>query len=406
MSPRFEASFPPKGTSVYAQEGTAAHALASQCLSEMSYANDHLHEMIEGFEVSHEMTDAVQVYIDLCLQYAAMDGAVWYVERKFNLDSIGPPVPMFGTADFICYIPSLRLLIVIDLKYGRGIAVMAEGNPQLKYYALGAMLAFPDQQIDKIETIIVQPRARGDAVKRATYDSVEILGWSVDLIAKANETLGPNAKFEPGTHCKFCAGDGRCPAQAKTALAAAQIEFDDAVDFAVTLQAPDPKLMTPAQIGALLEKAEVLDTFIGGLRSAAQRAIEAGEDIPGWKLVPTRATRKWIDGEGAPVALTAVGVPAAALYTQKLISPAQAEEQLITVLRAGGMKAGVAKEAAKKTLAPIITAISSGTTLAPNSDTRPTLPSRGSEFDFDQPATRPALPGRGTELDFEKHLPA
>jgi len=411
-SPKFEATFPEKAASVYALEGTAAHSLAQACLAtgpDGALPDDFIGQTFDGFEVTEEMAEAVQVYVELCRGYMRMPGAQWLIEQRLNLAAINPPVPMFGTADFVCLLTEQRLVVNVDYKHGKGIAVEAQGNPQPKYYALGVLLGFPDIRIDTVEVIIVQPRTPGQAVKRAVYDSVEILGWSVDLIAKAYETQGPDAKFVPGSHCRFCKANGQCPAQAQQSLAVAQIEFDDAADFNTKIEPPPFEHLTPAQIGALLEKADTLDTFIDGLRATAQRMAENGEDIPGWKLVPRRATRKWANPDEAPAQLAALHVPEAEMWTRKFVSPAQAEKKLTALIRQTGSRAAEAERAAKTLLAELIVSVSPGTALAPDDDTRPKIPARGTEFDFENlpmASPRPVLPGGGTEFDFEKYLPA
>lgn len=331
-----------------------------------------------------------------------------FYEKRFSLETLNPPVPMFGTADFVCLLRDQRKLVVADLKYGKGIAVSVIDNPQLKYYALGVLLAFPNEQIDTIETVIIQPRTPGNPIKRCQYDVIEILSWSVDLIQKANDTLDPEAAFNPGSHCRFCNGDGRCAAQTDKALAIAQIEFDDAVDPHAVIVAPRIEHLTNEQISALLFKADILETFITGLRGAAHKLLEEGQQIPGWKMVPSRPTRRWENPDDVPAALRVKGISEDDLYSKKLVSPAQAEEILTKQLREKGTKAKDAKEQAKSQLSLLIVSKSSGASLAPETDYRAALPSRGSEFDFEGLPDRPALPGRGTDSDFgfENKLPA
>ena len=117
---------------------------------------------------------------------------------------LDPPVPMFGTADFFSYSKRRRELHLVDFKYGKGVWVAARNNPQLMYYALGAALLI-EHPVSKISMTVVQPRfAKGDPVRTATVDAVELAEWSIELIARAHATQQPNAPTVAGEHCKFC----------------------------------------------------------------------------------------------------------------------------------------------------------------------------------------------------------
>jgi hypothetical protein len=410
-SPRMEAEFP-ASTSIYAAEGTAAHELAHLCLINGQDAAEYVDRVVADHTIDAAAADNVQVYLDVCRVYIADPDYECFFEKKFSLESLHPPVPMFGTSDFVALSRRLRRLVVIDYKHGRGVVVEVEDNPQLKYYALGAMLAFPRDRIDEIETIVVQPRAGGAAVRRCSYDSVDILGWSVALIERAELTMAADAPLTPGDHCGFCRASGGCPAQAAASLAVAQMEFADVLNGAKIVP-PDTSRLSNSDIGILLHQAEALDEFVKGLRATAQRLIEHGEDIPGWKIVPKRASRKWKFSDPPETAkvLAKYGLTEATIWTRDLVSPAQAEAALAKSLRVmdPSLKAKDAEIAAKDALRSYIASISSGGNLAPDDDVRPALPTRGHEFEFDQPAdaVSRALPGRTTDpFGFEESIPA
>jgi hypothetical protein len=376
----------------YAAEGSAAHQLAHICLVNSQHAVEYIDREILGFTVNMEMAEAVQIYLDLCWELKR-SGAECFTEKKFSLKSLNPPAPMFGTSDFSAIFKDAHELVIVDLKYGKGVAVGIKDNPQLKYYALGVMLAFPDVSFNTVTTIIVQPRVSGPPIKKATYDAIDILGWSVDLIDRAKATLEPDAPLHPGTWCRFCPASGQCPAQATSALSVAQIEFSEVVDpiriaEKTPIKAPpDVTRLTPAQMAIMLDQADALDSFIKSLRAAAQSLIEHGTDIPGWKVVPKRPVRRWKDDETIAFALEMTGVPESLIWSRKIISPAQAEIALTEAYRKGDVKAAAAKQKAADDLRDLIVSVSSGGTLASINDARPTLPGRGAEFDLEiQPA--------------------
>lgn len=128
---------PPELPNRYAAEGTAAHALLHECYVESKPAAAFVGRTIDGFEVTGEMAEAVQIALDF---YASetQPGDIAFVEQHIDLSDFGAPVPASGTADFVRYRPATGHLLVADFKYGKGIAVEVERNSQLYFYALGA----------------------------------------------------------------------------------------------------------------------------------------------------------------------------------------------------------------------------------------------------------------------------
>lgn len=144
----------PNTSSAYAEEGTRAHELAEYVLTNKRWPIN-----VE----SDEMLDAVQVYVDFIdtgICYSNKDGfqsrPTWMkVEEKFHLKELHPD--LFGTSDCTLYFEEEKLLMVIDYKHGQGLAVEAENNPQLMYYALGALMK-TKAACSHVEMVIVQPR--------------------------------------------------------------------------------------------------------------------------------------------------------------------------------------------------------------------------------------------------------
>lgn len=316
----------PDSTSDYAAEGTAAHTIASESLKACLLKADRERwrtEWVNRIRATEEMLDAVDVYLDWANQHIE-DGDTVLVEHKVSLEP-NPGFPaslkglMFGTADFARFRPRDKSLIVADYKHGAGVAVDVEGNDQLQYYALGVLLSLMATcHIEQVALVVVQPRARGDAIKQTTISAVDLLDWGQSLMDEALVAMSPEATFVPGEHCQFCSYAGQCSAVRNKALTVAKVpELGPLLPDSLTLE----------EIGALLTKAQEMETalqaWVAPFRAFANLRLSLGDSIPGWALVPKRAQRVW--AEGAEETLVDVFGPDA-FKPKELISVAQAEK--------------------------------------------------------------------------------
>jgi RecB family exonuclease len=207
----------PDRPSVYAEEGTAAHVEAARCLRARTRAAD----------------PAVQLFVDTVR--ALVDrGDRLLVEHRVDLSPLRPPVAMFGTADAIVLKRKPRQLHVLDFKFGEGVPVEAENNPQLRYYGLGALLALSaDQVIDGVTLTVVQPRAPHPAgpVRREALLALELTAWRHELLTAAHRAVAPEAPLVPGPWCRFCPAQPTCPALRAQSLATAQDEFPATLEY-------------------------------------------------------------------------------------------------------------------------------------------------------------------------------
>lgn len=355
----------PDTTNEHAAEGTAAHELAEMALRSgkdcATYIGMVLH--VEGFEfvVDEDMAANVQIYVDFVRSFAVPDADVM-IEHRFDLSRIHPPAPMFGTADAMIYVPGEFELIVVDLKYGRGKVVDVEDNPQLKFYGLGALLAMPaGKPIKKVRLVVVQPRAGGLPVREFHTTPGALLDYALDIIEAANRALQPDPPAIPGDHCRWCKAEGVCPGRREQALAVAQEEF---------AAVPKPELMTPEEMARVMDRLDDFEDWVRAFRAHVYRTAESGTTIPGYKLVPKRATRRFAyDDDTVVQRLQALGVVLDDLYDRKLKSPA-----------------GIEKVVGKKALpSDLIVAVSSGYNLVRDGDPRPAVQigGPGSEFTAD-----------------------
>jgi hypothetical protein len=339
----------PNPSSIFAQEGTTAHAVGEMCLAQGDHPSQWIGEIVEGMEVTAEMAEAVTVYYDYVRGLLGADDEL-YLERRVSLEKLNPPVQMFGTSDCIIYRKAEKKLFVIDYKHGAGVAVEATGNPQGRYYALGAMLALEnDQPVAEVEIIIVQPRAphSDGPIRSETVSAAELVDFAADLMDAAHRTLDEDAPIVPGDHCKFCTAAGVCPGLREQALAVAQSEFGP----------PDPRTLLPEQVAELLQKADIVEEWVKSLRAHAYATLERGGTVPGFKLVAKRATRKWVNEQDAIAVLeNSGGIRARDMYEQKLKSPAQVEKLLA--------------KADRKLLAELTVSVSTGLTMVSETDKR------------------------------------
>lgn len=373
-------------TSEYAKHGTAAHALCELCLISREDAEKFLGYWIDAdtekvcevrsgpgawFKVDPEMVEAVQTYLDTVRAEVGEGDTLW-VEKQFSLETVGAPEPMFGTSDASVYKRASGRLVVIDFKYGAGLPVevgSADGddisrlNKQLLYYALGAAVTLPQEcEVREVEIVIVQPRAPhpDGPVRRAVIDAFDLAVFAGDLMAAARRTQAADAPLAAGSWCKFCAALATCPERYTSAVAAAQSDFSG-----------DLSDLTTDKIANILDKADEIEDWIKAVRAHAHDRLAADPaSVPGWKLVPKRATRSWSDEEADDTvdALRLLGLSEEEIFEKKLRSPAKIEKLLPKDDR-NALEALTVKE-------------SSGTTLARESDRRPRAGRASASDDF------------------------
>ena len=345
---------------IYAAEGTAAHELAELCLTNKQSAVEYIDRVITvdvngepvDFVVDDAMADAVQVYLDFV---RAIPGEL-SVEKRIRLDAIGAPAPMFGTCDAFVYDRATQTLHIVDLKYGKGKRVIAQGNPQGLYYARGAILGLgPDQPVKRVLVTIAQVRVR-DGITTAEYSPIDLFDWTNDLLDHAEAALAPDAPLVPGDWCEYCPAKG-CRARAAATLEAAQIAFAEAVDPDATVTLPSTLLLSPAELSALKAKGAQVRKFFDAVDEAVEAELKAGREVPDWKLVESEArVEKWREKESDVVGvLVKAGI--SPWQPQKLSSPAQARGKLTEAFQtfaAAKVTKKAAEEKARKVLAPLL----------------------------------------------------
>jgi len=331
------AKMPPKDSSTYADRGTLLHnAMATILDSDTVTPESMLWTTYKGETLTGELLNEKILPALAALDAIDPEGVMEYaVETVVGFGAYLPGV--FGSADLLGRLGSRA--VVLDWKFGDGVAVSAEENEQGLFYAAAAMrtpeTAWVFDGAEEIEIVIVQP----PAVKRwvTTVKRVKEFERSLKRAVKASQM--PDAAIVVGDHCRWCSAKPLCP------------KMTGAVDRAVKVQLEN----LPAEtIGAYLGNADLLEDWIKDLRALAMTMMENGTPVPGYKVVAKRSVRKWLDEGKAAGALAALGIDPMKL---ELVSPAQAEKLL--------------KPTKQALPDDLVASVSSGTTFAPESDPRP-----------------------------------
>jgi len=334
----------PNETTIYAAEGTAGHEVAAMCFVDGHDADTFVGRSIavrdypERIEITEEIADAVQVFVDVVRDDKDKRGGKLVVERRFHLDFLD--AECFGTTD-VGRLGMDNIAVIYDLKLGKGKAVEIgtpdNPNRQLCYYALGFINSLPKTLqglIEEVELVLVQPRRghKDGPVRRVRVKPEKLLDYCQDIVDAIKLARSDNPPFAAGDHCGFCRAAGKCPTLRKLALQTAQSDFDDdAPGVGHNGPPPDPMEMTPAQLARILDQADILDTWLRAVRGHAETLANGGTNIPGWKLVAKRATRRWLAEDEkitASALLLDFGLDESSILVQKLKSPAQIEKLL------------------------------------------------------------------------------
>jgi len=360
-SVKLSETVPPQPSSVYAQEGTAAHKLGELCLLNNNNPSDYTDQLItlddgSKYFVNEDMVEAVTVYVDYVRSRAKLGDL--FIETRFSLDFVHED--MFGTNDACVFSDMLGMLEVIDYKHGAGIAVSPEENTQLAYYGLGAANVQNLHPNSQIKLTIVQPRAAGEPIKSwvTTVGYLDKFAKTLKKGVKACEAKNP--KLKEGEWCRFCPAQAVCPQLEKKSLEVAKAEFKDE-----EIILPEPDSLKPVDIKKVLDFAPVISSWLKAVEAYAFNELERGQSIEGYKLVKKRANRKWIDEEKTKERLMEDQPLESLLTNPKLKSPAQLE-----------------KLVGKELVASLCETPDNGNTMVPVSDKRPAVES-SARSDFD-----------------------
>lgn len=311
----------PDTTSEAAKVGTLAHELAElklrkyfiEPMGPQKFAGAKRkfkkHELWDD-----EMEETTDFYVEYIQSVAHRFKAQPHVAIERRVDYSAYVPEGFGTADFIMI--GEGQLRLIDYKHGKGVAVSAEDNPQMKLYALGALQAY--SLLHTIETVhlaIVQPRIASE-VSEWSISVDELRAWGESIKPIAQEAFDGKGEYNPGEHCGFCRAKETCRARVEKLLAAGK-------------HAPmKPPLISWKEAGEALEQAEGIVSWYNGLKKLALAEVLKGGEVPGWKAVEGRGSREYADLDKAFAHLKEKGIDEALLYDRVPLTPPQLEKEL------------------------------------------------------------------------------
>lgn len=262
----------------------------------------------------------------------------------------------FGTADAV--ILSDGEIHVIDLKYGKGVAVPAEGNPQLRLYALGAALAYMELfDFGLVRMTIVQPRL--GSVSSDSMSLADLLGWAEGYVKpRALMADAGEGELRPSEGaCRWCKAKAVCRARAEASLKAACEDFSlDSLPDPEEVEAsvPLPDLLEVEEVAALLPILPAIEAWAKDVQDwALAQARDHGVRFEGYKLVEGRSNRKIVQPGAAMDALALAGYAPADYQKPAELAPIGKLEKLLGKARfAEVLGAYVDKPAGKPALVP------------------------------------------------------
>lgn len=327
----------------YAAEGTDAHALcefrlkqvlgipADDPIENLSWYNEEMEDCAAGYAayVSELLETAKQTCADpVVMIEQRVDFSRWVKEG-------------FGTAD--CIIIADGVLNICDYKNGQGCLVLAERNPQMMLYALGALEIFDGiYDIDTVRMTIYQPRKSNISVYE--MDKADLYEWAnSELTQKAQLAYEGQGSFSCGEWCRFCKAKAECRERAEANLALARYEFQT------------PALLADEEVADILGKVDALTAWASDVKEYALQQAISGTAFPGWKLVEGRSNRRYTSEAAVAAAVEGAGFDP---YERK-------------VLGITAMQKLLGKSRFEELLAPYIEKPQGKPTLVRSSDKRP-----------------------------------
>ena len=326
----------------YTREGTLAHEVAEAVASGKNLPEN---KERDGFAdgIDKEMVECAQGYRDYIQEQLKTDDAVVLLEQKVDFS---PWVPDgFGTAD--CIIIQGTHMDVIDYKYGKGVAVSATDNPQMKLYGLGALNDFGfAYDVETVRLHIYQPRLNNISVDEITV--ADLITWA-DKIVKptAEKAAKGKGNYNPGEHCRFCPHAGRC--RALTKLCTEYVSTHG-------MKASVP-VLAAWEIADVIQMEPLVSLWLKRVKEQALTTMMEGGEIPGYKVVAGRGSRGWTDE-------LAVAAKLDTLYNREEFTKTE-------LLSVAAMEKAIGKKKVAEFLEEFIEVKTGLPTIAPEGDKRP-----------------------------------
>lgn len=326
-------------TTTFAAEGTAAHALCEWKVRKALKMRAGRRPISDYWtDEMEEFTDDYRDFIMDLVGQARLHckDPVTLIEQHLDFSCYVPDG--FGTGDFL--LVADQELNVVDFKYGRGVAVYADHNPQMMLYALGALNLFDClYDIEQVTMTIFQPRL--SSISTWTITAAELYQWAEEVLKpKAELAAKGEGEFISGSWCRFCKARNSCRARAESFLELAKMEFQP------------PALLSDEEIAVVMEKADELSKWASDVFAYAQaEAIENGKHFPGYKIVEGRSTRRFTDEKKVEAAAKNAGYTD--IYNKSLITLTAFEKLMGKETFKEVLGGFVTKPAGKLTLVPV-----------------------------------------------------
>ena len=310
----------------FSAEGTLAHTLGEIRLrlyygqiTQEEYESDYKkiqeHQIYQAY-TSDERND-FEANVDNYVLYVRSqigEGDTPLFEQRVDFSEWVPDG--FGTADVV--ILSQHSIRVIDLKFGRGVPVYAQDNPQLRLYALGAYAKFKEEfpEIKEVSYTIHQPRL--DSISTDGTTISKLVDWANYFVKpKAKKAWSGAGEFLPGEWCGFCRAKAQCRARSDYNTELAKQDFKN------------PRLLSEEEVSEVLVKAQNLKTWVNDVEEfALNRAVDQGVIPPGYKLGMTVTHRKISDSQLAATVLVEKGMSPEVIWEQPKLKSISVLEKL------------------------------------------------------------------------------
>ena len=350
-SARLCENYEDKGSN-FAAEGTCAHSLCEARLKQaLGIPTEDPVENLSWY--NEEMEDCAQGYVSYVTELLAeakktCSDPVILIEQRVDFSRWVKEG--FGTADLILIADGV--MNICDYKHGAGVEVSAEGNTQMRLYALGGLAIFDGiYDIEEIKMTIYQPRKSNISVD--TITKAELYEWADEVVVpKAELAYAGLGDFSCGEHCRFCKAKAECRERANANLELAKFDFKL------------PALLEDEEIADILGKLDAFTAWASDIKEYALQQAISGKEWSGWKLVEGRSTRKYTNE-----ALVASTVEGAGFdpYEHKVLGITSMQKML-------------GKTRFEELLAPYLEKPQGKPTLVPASDKRPAMNTAKNDF--------------------------
>lgn len=342
----------PDASSEFAKQGTDAHRLSEYKLKKSLGEKVHNPQKRLAY-FDEEMDESSNDYAQFVMEKLATakercKDPMVMVEQHLDFSRWVPEG--FGTGD--CLIVSDDTLVIIDYKYGLGVLVEAEKNPQMMCYALGALELFDGiYDIKNVEMTIFQPRR--DNVSTYVISKNDLLSWAEEVLRPVAELAAKGeGEYRAGDHCRFCKIKATCRKRAEYNLEMAKY------DFAM------PSKLEDGEVEVILEKVDEMVAWANDVKEYALQQALSGKQWDGWKVVEGRANRRYINEEAVAAKVEAAGFNP---YEKKLLGITAMTKQL-------------GKNRFEELLNELIEKPQGKPVLVPESDKRPAMHTAADDF--------------------------